>query len=320
MDGPPGGTGVEYTAQGQATRPGAAVALLLSPVILLWGLNPLLVPEISRSLPVPQINFIAASCAMVVLAVAVLATGRWRAFCSWTLRDWGGAFLLGAVGIFPYSSLYFLAFSLAPESAGATNIINYLWPIWTVLLSALLLRERLGWRTITGLILSFAGVYVVVSNGRFVDLDLAALPAYAAAGTGAFFWGLFSALSKRRRADPLCSMLVYDAAACLCFGILALAVGGLRAPDGADWARLALLGGGCNGVAYFLWTVALRRGRTGSIASLAYLVPLVALGYLWIFRGTLVRAVHLVALLLVVAGPLVQLVGRDRHGSPRGEN
>lgn len=300
--------------QGDRVIGSAAAPLILAPVILLWGLNPLLVPELSRSLPVPEINFLAAACATVVLAVAVLATGRWRAFRFWTLRDWGGALLLGAVGIFPYSSLYFLAFSLAPESAGATNIINYLWPIWTVVLSALVLRERLGWRTIAGLVLSFAGVYVVISNGRFVELDGAALPAYLAAGTGAFFWGLFSALGKRRRADPLCSMLVYDLSALVCFGILALALGGLRAPSGADWARLAFLGGLCNGVAYFLWITALRRGQTGRIASLAYLVPLVALGYLRIFRGAPIKAVHVVALILVVAGPVVQLVPPAQRG------
>jgi drug/metabolite transporter (DMT)-like permease len=299
----------------QGARPRAAAFLLLAPVILLWALNPLLVPDLSRSYPVPEINFLASACALVVLALGVTIGGRWRVLGSWSPGEWGGALLLGAVGMFPYSSLYFLAFSLAPESAGATNIINYLWPIWTVLLSALILKERLHWTGLLGLCLSFAGVYVLVSHGRFVELDRAAAPAYLAAGTGAFFWGLFSTLGKRRQADPLCSMLVYTAGACACFGGLALAVGGMRPPSGGDWARIALLGGGSNGIAYLLWVLALKRGETGRIASLAYLVPLVALLYLRLFRGTPVTTVHLVALVLVIAGPLVQLV-RPRPAVP----
>jgi len=298
-----------------ASSPRAAgrAYLLLAPVILLWAVNPLLVPALSRSLPVPEINFLASLCAVLVLAAAITATRRWGTYRSWGPRDWGGALLLGAVGIFPYSSLYFLAFSLAPESAGATNIINYLWPIWTVVLSTLILRERLGWRKVLGLALSFVGVYVIVSNGRFVELDRSALPAYLAAGSGAFFWGLFSILGKRRSHDEMCSMLLYQAGALVCFGALALSLGGLRLPSTRELAGLAILGGGSNGVAYLLWILALRRGDTSRISSLAYLVPLVALVYLRIFRGTPITAVHLVALVLVVAGPLVQL---SRRGVP----
>jgi drug/metabolite transporter (DMT)-like permease len=276
-------------------------------VILLWGLNPLLVPELSRSLPVPEMNFLATLLACVVLALAVTASGRWRRLRLWSARELAGAALLGVVGIFPYSGLYFLAFSLAPESAGATNIINYLWPIWTVLLSTLVLGERLGPRKALGLALSFAGVYVVISNGTLVRVDLQALPAYVAAGCGAFFWGLFSVLSKRRASDPLCSMLLSNVGALACFGVLAAAVGGNRAPAAEDWVRLIVLGGGCNGVAYLLWIVALRGGDTGRISALAYLVPIVALLYLRLARGAPITPAHLVALALVLAGPLVQL-------------
>ncbi len=119
-----------------------AALLYLVPVVLLWASTPLLVVELSRGLPAPQINFLTGACAVAALALIVTATGRWPVLRRHSARDFGRMALLGLVGIFPYTALYYLAISLAPTAAGEVNIVNYLWPIWIVILSSLLLRDR----------------------------------------------------------------------------------------------------------------------------------------------------------------------------------
>ena len=182
--------------------------LFLAPVILLWAATPLLVSELSAEMPSFQINVLATAFCIVSLSAVALVSGRFRALRAdspATIRMLLG---LGLVGIFPYTLLYYLAFSLAPEAAGSVNIVNYLWPIWVVILSGPLLGEATRPLAIVAVGVSFAGVVVLIAGGG----SLAAAPVvpYAVAGAGAFFWGLFSVLSKRHSHEPITAVVLYS--------------------------------------------------------------------------------------------------------------
>lgn len=299
--------------------------LFLIPVILLWATTPLLVSELSAQLPVYQINALAALFALIVLALGLTLFRQWGALARYPGRDRRRMLLLGAVGIFPYATLYYLAFSLAPSAAGDVNIINYLWPIWVLVLSAPLLKERLGWRGVLSVLLGFLGVYLLASGGRLQKFRIEHWQAYLCAGSGAFFWGLFSVLSKRQRYEPLPAMFLYSLGALACFIVVVLGYALAPGPAGAGrlvlpalpaWLLLLLLGGGANGLGYLCWILALRGGHTARIATLAYLTPFAALLYLALFRGSPVRPLQLASLALILAGPIIDgiLDRRKPHG------
>jgi drug/metabolite transporter (DMT)-like permease len=288
--------------------------LFLIPVILLWATTPLLVAELSAQLPVYQINALAASFALIVLALGLTLFRQWGTLARYPGRDRIRMLLLGAACIFPYIALYYLALSLAPSAAGEVNIINYLWPIWVLVLSGPLLKERLGWRGVLSVLLGFIGVYLLASGGRLLQFRTEHWQAYLCAGSGAFFWGLFSVLSKRQRFEPLPAMFLYSLGAMACFTLVVLGYA-LAGPAGAGrpalpslpaWLLLLLLGGGAQGLGYLCWILALRGGDTARIATLAYLTPFVALLYLALFRGTPVRPLQLVSLALILTGPILE--------------
>lgn len=210
--------------------------LFLIPVILLWATTPLLVAELSAQLPVYQINALAASFALIVLALGLTLFRQWGTLARYPGRDRIRMLLLGAACIFPYIALYYLALSLAPSAAGEVNIINYLWPIWVLVLSGPLLKERLGWRGVLSVLLGFIGVYLLASGGRLLQFRTEHWQAYLCAGSGAFFWGLFSVLSKRQRFEPLPAMFLYNLGVLACF---TLGSAGLRARACAGGFRQA---------------------------------------------------------------------------------
>jgi drug/metabolite transporter (DMT)-like permease len=297
--------------------------LFLIPVILLWATTPLLVTALSAQLPIYQINALGALFGLIVLALGLTLFRQWGALARYPGRDRLRMLLLGAAGIFPYTALYYLAFSLAPSAAGDVNIINYLWPIWVLVLSGPLLKERFGWRGVLSVLLGFLGVYLLASGGRLLELRTEHWWAYLCAGSGAFFWGLFSVLSKRQGFEPLPAMFLYTLGALACFALVVLGYALAPAPAGAGrlvlpslyaWLLLLLLGGGANGLGYLCWILALRSGGTARIASLAYLTPFVALLYLALFRGTPVRPLQLASLALILAGPLLERFTRRRSG------
>jgi drug/metabolite transporter (DMT)-like permease len=284
-------------------------------VILLWAATPFLVTELIGELPVFEVLMLSTAVSAAVLSAATLARRRGRAFRAFGIRDLSIMLAMGFAGIFPYNSLYYLGLSLAPAQAGSVNIANYLWPLWTVLLAVPILGEPMTWRRAAGVLLAFAGVYLLVSGGRLLPFGAESAPAYLSAACGAFFWGLFSVLTKRFRFEAIPAMAVYSTGALLGFAAVSLILGGLRWPSAAGWLMLLLLGGAVNGVAYVLWSVALRRDETAWVASLVYLVPFVALFYLYLFRGRPVRPLQLACLSLVIAGALVS---RTRLAPGRG--
>lgn len=285
--------------------------------ILLWASTPLLVTELAAQLPVFQVNWLVTGFSLLSLSTTVTVRGGWKKLRNYSRNELGSALLLGVTGLFPYTTLYYLAFALAPAAAGTSNIINYLWPIWIVVLAVPLLKEKLNWKKVLGISLSFAGVYLILTGGQWVRFQLGYLPAYLSAAAGAFFWGLFSVQNKRRRIDALTGMWIYNLAAFPCFAAVALLASPLIWPTLRSWLLLLLLGGVVNGFGYLFWILALRSGDTGKIANLVYITPFLALVYLSVFRKQPVSSLQLAALILVVSGPIIQGVniGNKRRES-----
>lgn len=289
--------------------------------IILWASTPLLVTELAAELPVFQVNWLVTGFSILSLSTTLTVSGRWNKLRDYSRTDWATALLLGAAGLFPYTTLYYLAFALAPEAAGTSNIINYLWPIWIVVLAVPMLKERLDWKKILGIALSFSGVYVILTGGRWIRLQLEYLPAYLSAAAGAFFWGLFSVQNKRHRFDALSAMWIYNVGAFPCFAAVAVIASPLVWPTSRGWLLLFLLGGIVNGFSYLFWVLALRSGETARIANLVYITPFLALVYLAAFRGMQITATQLLAALLVIAGSILQgLRAPRRLDSRRKEN
>jgi drug/metabolite transporter (DMT)-like permease len=292
----------------------------LVPVILLWGSTPLLVSEVSKELPIWEANALISGFSTMTLALAATAFGRWPALRALRGRQLVSMLALGAGANFPYTALYYLAFALAPEAAGDANIINYVWPLWVLILSVPLLREPLSWNKVLGMLIAFAGVYLLVSGWNWIRFRAENLPAYASAAAGAFFWGLFSVLSKRQgEREPLTALFLYLGASFLCFAVLALilsAAGAIRLtlPSGRAWLMLAAVGAGANGLGALFWVLTLRYSDTALASTLVYLTPFLALVYLAVFRGTPIRPLQLASLALILGGPLLERFARRRTG------
>ena len=112
--------------------------------------------------PVPPFQMVAMTFAVGASIGIVRARRRgmaWRALVAWPARVWA----LGIGGLFGYHALYFAALQLAPPAEA--NLVNYLWPLLIVLLSAPLAGERLGWPHLLGAALGFAGV-ALLALGR----------------------------------------------------------------------------------------------------------------------------------------------------------
>ncbi|MBN1865850.1 EamA family transporter [Candidatus Sumerlaeota bacterium] len=205
----------------------------------------------------------------------------------------GRVAVAGFFGIAVYTVILAIAFGIAADSDLAqVSLINYLWPIWMVLLGFALLGEKPRIAlALAGALLGFAGVVVTKGLETFSRPPSSLLP-HAMALVGAFLWALYSVLIKRWRVpeEKGGSTLMFF----LC-GLLAAAVGAVN----GEWARIASFNGtalfwilfmgiGPIGIAYYAWEIGIKRGSVHLIAVLAYFVPVVsALLIAWLYRESL---------------------------------
>ncbi len=99
-----------------------------------------------------------------------------------TRRDWGAVLFLGFLGYYLASFLDFLG--LQYISAGLGRLVLFLYPTITLLLSALFLHKYVSRRDIVALVISYAGLALVLSQGfagENRDLPLGALLIFASA-------------------------------------------------------------------------------------------------------------------------------------------
>lgn len=119
--------------------------------IFLWGSTASVTKLLLGGLNSMQVLFCVSGLAALSLLIFNLIRGRGSlpAVRSLTGRDWLQLTGLGLVGIFGYNLFHYMAIDRLP--AQEALIINYLWPIMTVLFACVFLRERMTARKVAAL-------------------------------------------------------------------------------------------------------------------------------------------------------------------------
>lgn len=215
------------------------------------------------------------------------------------------AWLHGIGGLFGYHFLYFTALKLAPPAEA--GLINYLWPLLIVLLSATLPGHRLRAPHVLGALLGLSGVILILAGKGLGDglngFSAHALPGYLAAFAAAFIWAAYSVTSRRFGRVPT------EAVAGFCLGTAALSflchlmIEPPIWPDGlGEWLAVAALGIGPVGAAFYAWDVGMKRGDVRFLGVASYAAP--ALSTLLLVLSGFAEATWSLAIacLLIVGG------------------
>ena len=253
--------------------------------------------------PIPPFQMVAMTfaigAAIGIVRARVRAASPGATWCAGRRTVW----LLGVGGLFGYHALYFAALQLAPPAEA--NLVNYLWPLLIVLLSAPLAGERLGWPHLVGALLGFAGV-ALLAVGRGVSFAGTYALGYALALGCAFAWSLYSVLSRRFGETPTDAIASFCAAA----AILSLACHLLFEPTvwpatPMAWLAVLALGIGPTGGAFYLWDHAVKRGDIRALGALSYAAPILSTALLIVCGLAPPTSALLLAALLVTAGAVL---------------
>lgn len=211
---------------------------------------------------------------------------------------------LGITAIAGYNLLFLSGLSLAPATDGAI-IVPGTAPVVTMVIAARVLGERLRLTTLAGVLVSLAGLLLVVRPE--IGGGSTRLPGDLLFLGGAVLWGTYSVLSRiaSRRFDPVSITLYGAAAGTLLLVAPAIAEGGpalLVTGSVSGWlgiGYLALIG---TVAGFILFQVGIRTLGASRTASFAYLVPIFGVSSSALFLGEPLAPLTLVGGGIVLAG------------------
>ncbi len=280
--------------------------LLVTTAVFFWGANFPLAGFVLSDLP----PLWAAALRFVLGAALVfaIAGARREKILAPLSRHFGTYLMLGVVGIVAFNIFFFYA--LRYTSANNAALIMGTNPLFTAVLAALILRERITLRHLVALPVALGGVAIVVTQGKLGSLAALDLSVGDALMLGAdLFWALYNVLCRRHMpaGSPLVNNGWIMAAGAAVLLAVALGSGAPLAPLGAKAsAAMAVMTIGGTVLAYLFWNTGLVRLGAARTALFINLVPVFAMLVGAVF-GTSPSPAQLAGGLLVLGGVTIAM-------------
>lgn len=281
--------------------------LYVSLAVLLWASTPAVAKLLLRDINNIQVMFYSVFFAIIGLLTIVIAKGKLKIFKEYKKRDYFRMAFMGTLGCYLYYIFLLGALMYAP--AQEAFIINYLWPMMVVILAILILKEKLSFKKLLGLILSFIGMYIVATKGELLNFTFSNAKGDILAILGAIAYGLFSVLGKKYKYEVFTSMLIYYLFGFILILIHILAFSSIPQISLQQLAGLAWLGIMSNGLAYIFWFKALEYGNTSKMANMIFFTPFLSLIYIYFLVGEQIIASSIIGLIFIISGIASQSFG-----------
>jgi len=214
--------------------------------------------------------------------------------------------LLGFVNPFLYYLILLKAYQLLP--AQVAQPLNMIWPIILVFLSVPILRQKIGRKSYIALFISFAGVYIISSQGKPFEPGHSDLTGVILATGSSVLWALYFILNVKDKRDEAVKLLlnfifgsIYLVAEMIITGKWQVEIG-FKGVVASVYIGMFEMG-----ITFFFWLKALQTASTtDKVSNLVYLAPFISLIFIHFILHEPVYYTTPAGLLLIITGILIQ--------------
>jgi drug/metabolite transporter (DMT)-like permease len=280
--------------------------------ILLWAAIPVVSKKAMMDIDNIQFLFYSTVFSTIILGCMVICERKWIVIKTYKISDYLHMGSLGLLGNYLY--YIFLYGALARTTASEGFIIAYMWPIFVMVLSFVILKERVTGSKLASIAISFLGMIIIATKGNVLAMEFTNPYGDFLAICGAFIFALYSVLGKKVEYDNTFSVLIYFLTALIMLIPTMKLTSGVILPKGNTWIWIVINGCFVNGVSYVFWFKALKYGKTEIIANLLYLTPFVSLIYIGLFLDEKILVSSIFGLIIIVSGVVSQyLMSRNKY-------
>lgn len=259
--------------------------------VTLWASLATLVTQLSH---LPPFLLLAAS----LFIGGALSVPKWR---NWQFKP--VILFIGVTGIFGYHFLLFMALRISPSVSA--NLLNYLWPLFILLLTPVFFpKTRITSKQLTGTLIAFIGAALIVLQTD-VELSFKYGVGYLFAILAAITWSVYTLMTKRVANFSSATVGLFCLFSSLFSLIFHLLFEQTPTLERIDLYKIILIGIGPMGISFYCWDAAVKKGDPRVIASIAYLIPLLSTGLLVFFNGQTITQSTFYAIPLIIGGAII---------------
>lgn len=262
--------------------------------------------------------------AIGALLLLLVQLGRDRTFFKiFSPRDWIHIFILAAVGVSGLGLLQ--AYGLLYTTAINTGWIIAINPILITLSARFFLGEAITGKKVSGIMLGFCGIFLIISKGVFsLSLfQLASIYGDFLVLASALAWTAFTVGGKGfiSRFPSLATVTAIMISGCLIVLPMCILKGewnNLLHLTLTAWIGILFLGIFCSGLGYLFWYSALEKRDSGVVGMYLYLEPFATLIGACLLLHEEVRWITLVGGGLILCGVFLATHTASRRSSGKG--
>ncbi|MDY0086433.1 MAG: DMT family transporter [Bacteroidales bacterium] len=239
------------------------------------------------------------------LILLSLFQGKLRLVFPTERRYWLKSALLGLLNPFGYYLVLFKAYELL--LAQEAGVLNYSWPVILTLLSVPLLGQKISFKALIAILISFSGLWVISTKGAVFSLEFSSPLGVLLAIGSAFLWALYWIINLHDKRDAVPKITLN-----MGFGLLYMVIYfmllnrwqplNLQGISGAAYIGLFEMG-----FTFVLWMKALHYAEnTAKVSNLIFLSPFIALFFIRFFVGETISISTIVGLALIISGIVLQ--------------
>ncbi len=220
--------------------------------------------------------------------------------------------LLAAVASF---HLWIQVTGLKFTTASNTGWIIGTAPVFIAVLGIIFFKEKITLIQIFGIALALAGLILLISNGDITNINFISTKGDLLVLASAFTWGVYSTINKKISLSysPTMTILylfVFMAIFIVPFNLTQEKIDSIIHLSFTGWLMVSFLGIFCSGVAYSIWSYALRVLDSGKVGAFLYMEPFVTVLAAWIFLSESITLLMIISGLIITFG--VVLVNKEK--------
>ncbi|MFZ4564369.1 MAG: DMT family transporter [Bacteroidales bacterium] len=254
--------------------------------------------------------FFSSLVACLVLFSILLIQGKLKLLKSLSFKEVILSAFLGLLNPFLYYIVLLKAYDLLQAQEAGT--LNYIWPLFLVLLSIPMLKQKIGFASIFAIFISFFGIIIISTHpemgirpATLIQPDR--LTGVILAVGSAVFWALYWIFNIKDQREAVSKLFLN-----FCFGFLytllaIIMTGKCHLPPWQGFAGATYIGFFEMGITFVFWLNALRfSATTAKVSNLIYLSPFISLIIIHFTVREPILISTVTGLIFIVAGIILQ--------------
>lgn len=237
----------------------------------------------------------------LVFFTVVVIQGRLKEAFAVTPKGLATSAILGALNPFGYYLILFQAYNMLP--AQVAQPLNMIWPVTLALLSAPLLKQKITFRNIVAILISFVGVIFISSQGSISGIVNTNISGALLAVGSSVIWALFWVLSVVDKRDEIFKLFWNFAFGLLYLVIVTIFFSEFRMPSVKGIGAALYIGLFELGITYILWMKAMQLSENNAkTGNLIFLSPFLSLVFIHFILGETIFVTTFIGLAFIISG------------------